>query len=209
MCGIIYLCSTMNGYDGSLMGSINAVKEYQDYYNLPENGAASTGVVFAIFQIGQIVGALFVWIADWQGRRFSIFVGTCGVVIGKSRKKFKADNSNNSLGTIITSTAKDLPTFVGGRFLLSFFCTFAYVAAPLYLIEIAPPLYRGTVAGLYNTLYYMGSILATFCVYGTNLHLEGNIVWRLPLWLQMVCPGIVALVIWFLPESPRWLIGQS
>jgi MFS family permease len=110
-------------------------------------------------------------------------------------------------GTIVTSTAKDIPTFVGGRFLLSFFSTLASTAAPLYLIEIAPPLYRGTLAGLYNTLYYMGSILATFTVYGTNLHLQGDIVWRLPLWLQMVCPGIVALFIWFLPESPRWLIG--
>jgi len=68
-------------------------------------------------------------------------------------------------------------------------------------------MYRGTVAGLYNTLYYMGSILATFTVYGANLHLSGNIVWRLPLWLQMVCPGFVALFVWFLPESPRWLVG--
>lgn len=63
-------------------------------------------------------------------------------------------------------------------------------------------------AGLYNTLYYMGSILATFTVYGTNLHLHGNIIWRLPLWLQMVCPGLVALGILFLPESPRWLVGK-
>ena len=69
-------------------------------------------------------------------------------------------------------------------------------------------MYRGTVAGLYNTFYYMGSILATFTVYGANLHLHGNIIWRLPLWLQMVFPGIVAVFIWFLPESPRWLVGE-
>lgn len=193
MCFLVYLCSTMNGYDGSLMGSINAIGEFQRYYSLSENGAASTGIVFAIFQVGQMVGALFIWLADWRGRRLSIFVGTFGVCVG----------------TIITSTAKDLPTFIGGRFLLSFFSTLATTAAPLYLIEIAPPLYRGTVAGLYNTLYYMGSILATFTVYGANLHLTGNIIWRLPLWLQMVCPGFVALLIWFLPESPRWLIGQE
>jgi len=74
----------MNGYDGSLMGSINAVESYQKYYSLPENGAASTGIVFSIFQIGQMVGALFVWISDWRGRRFSIFIGVVGVVVGKS-----------------------------------------------------------------------------------------------------------------------------
>jgi MFS family permease len=73
----------MNGYDGSLMGSINTIPGYQRYYGLPENGAASTGIVFSIFQIGQMVGALFIWLADWKGRRLSIFVGTCGVVVGK------------------------------------------------------------------------------------------------------------------------------
>lgn len=41
------------GYDGSLMGSINALSNYQKYYNLPENGASSTGIVFAIFNVGK------------------------------------------------------------------------------------------------------------------------------------------------------------
>lgn len=108
----------------------------------------------------------------------------------------------------MTSTATTIPIFIGGRFLLSFFSTFASSAAPMYLIEIAPPLSRGTVAGMYNTFYYIGSILATFTVYGTSRNLSGNITWRLPLWLQMVCPGIVALFIWFCPESPRWLVGE-
>ncbi|OBT83709.1 hypothetical protein VE02_08277 [Pseudogymnoascus sp. 03VT05] len=185
-CALIYLCSTMNGYDGSLMGSINSLKTYQSYYNVPENDLAGTGIVFSIFQIGQMAGALFIWVADWRGRRLPIFIGT-----------------------IITSTAKTITIFTGGRFLLSFFSTIASTAAPLFLIEIAPPLTRGTVAGMYNTLYYMGSIIATFTVYGTSLHLEGNMQWRLPLWLQMVCPGLVALGIWFAPESPRWLVGME
>lgn len=54
-CLILYLCSTMNGYDGSLMGSINSVTNYQEYYGLPLNGASSTGIIFAIFQVGQMV----------------------------------------------------------------------------------------------------------------------------------------------------------
>jgi hypothetical protein len=43
-------------------------------------------------------------------------------------------------------------------------------------------------------------------VYGANIHLSnnGNLNWRLPLWLQMLCPGFVVLGIWFCPESPRW-----
>ncbi|WYZ45076.1 hypothetical protein EsH8_VIII_000392 [Colletotrichum jinshuiense] len=50
---------------GALLGSINALPNYTDYFGLPANGNASTGIVFAIFQIGQMCGALFIWMADW------------------------------------------------------------------------------------------------------------------------------------------------
>jgi hypothetical protein len=41
------------GFDSSLMGSINALPKYIEYFGLPENGNASTGIVFAIFQVNQ------------------------------------------------------------------------------------------------------------------------------------------------------------
>jgi len=185
----------MNGYDGSLMGSINALSNYTEYYGLPASGSAGTGIVFAIFNVGQIAGAFFIWLADWTGRKLPIFMGCVGVLIS----------------AIITATAPTLSVFVGGRFLLSFFCTIATTAAPLYMIEIAPPMYRGTIAGLYNTLWFMGSIIATCAVYGAHLNLadHGELDWRLPLWCQMLCPGIVVCGILFCPESPRWLIGKG
>ena len=180
----------LTGYDGSLMGSINAVPEYQQYYDFGPNGATATGLVFSIFQIGQMIAALFLWVSDWRGRRLAMFVGCLGVIVA----------------TVITSVAPNLSTFIGGRFLLSFFAMIAYTSGPLYLVEIAPPMYRGTVAGVFNTLWYMGSIIATFAVYGANLHLSGNLKWRLPLWLQMVCPALVCIGVFFIPESPRWYV---
>jgi MFS family permease len=63
------------------MGSINAIPEYQNYYKLGADGTASTGIVFSIFQIGQMVGACFIWICDWQGRKIPIFGGCLGVMI--------------------------------------------------------------------------------------------------------------------------------
>lgn len=177
------------------MSSINALPNYVEYYDLPSKGAASTGIVFAIWQIGQMVGSLFTWISDWRGRKFMITIGVLGVLVG----------------TVITATAPTLGAFIGGRFILSFFATLAHLGAIIYLVEMAPTRYRGTVAGLYNTFYYFGSILATSAVYGAHLHLaeKGNLDWRLALWLQMICPGLVALGIWFYPESPRWLVMKD
>jgi hypothetical protein len=56
------------------MGSINVIKEYQDYYGLGSQGSAATGIVFSIFQVGQMTGALFIWIADLRGRKFGILL---------------------------------------------------------------------------------------------------------------------------------------
>lgn len=36
------------------MGSINALPNYTQYYNLPADGNVSTGIVFAIFQVGAL-----------------------------------------------------------------------------------------------------------------------------------------------------------
>ncbi|KAI1767055.1 general substrate transporter [Hypoxylon sp. FL1150] len=195
LAGMVFLCSTMTGFDGSLMSSINALPNYTRYFGLPSDGNASTGIVFAIFQIGLMCGSLFVWMTDWYGRTWHIFFGCLGVCIG----------------TIITALATNLPMFIGGRFLLSFFATCAQAAAPLYLVEISPAAYRGTIAGAYNTFYYVGSILATSSVYACHLHLadQGDLDWRVPLWLQLVCPGMVCLFIKFFPESPRYLIAND
>ncbi|UNI18410.1 hypothetical protein JDV02_004681 [Purpureocillium takamizusanense] len=184
LASVIFLCSTMNGFDSALMGSINALPNYTSYFGLPETGNASAGLVFCIFQM-----------SDWYGRTWHIFFGSLGVCIG----------------TIVTSLSSSLPMLIGGRFILSFSATCAHTAAPLYLVEIAPAAYRGTVAGLYNTFYYVGSILATASVYACHKHLSdrGNLDWKIPLWLQMVCPGIVCLVIKTFPESPRWLVAKD
>jgi MFS family permease len=79
-------------------------------------------------------GALFIWMTDEHGTSSS-------------------DAWAYVSGQFVTALAGNLPTFIAGRFLLSFFATCAHTAAPLYLVEIAPPIYRGTIAGMYNTFY--------------------------------------------------------
>jgi len=161
LAAVCFLNSTMSGFDSSLMGSINTLPNYTRYYNLPNTGTASTGIIFAIFQIGQMCAALFVWVADWLGRRWLIFIGTAGVVVG----------------TVVTSTASTLPTFIGGRFLLSFFAQLACSASPLYLVEVAPPQYRGTLAGMYNTFYYFVCTL-----YACQQRIKLSVRPRVPFW---------------------------
>lgn len=43
----------MNGFDSSLMGSINAMKPYQETFGLSGEGS-SAGIIFIIYNLGQI-----------------------------------------------------------------------------------------------------------------------------------------------------------
>jgi MFS family permease len=114
------------------MGSINAMKPYQKSFGLSGAGS-STGLIFIIYNLGQIVAFPFCGIVgDGYGRRACIFVG-CAIVL---------------IGTAIQASAHEKGQFMGGRFVLGFGAALASAAGPAYTVELAHPAYRGTMAGM-------------------------------------------------------------
>jgi hypothetical protein len=61
--------SCINGYDGSLMGSINSYPQYRSYFHFdPKAGTPGTGIVYAIYTIGNIVGSFAAGpVTDFKG----------------------------------------------------------------------------------------------------------------------------------------------
>ncbi|KAI1118181.1 lactose permease [Nemania sp. NC0429] len=191
--GIGYLVSTMNGFDSSLMGAINAMKPYQETFGL-DGAGSTTGIIFVIYQIGQIVSFPFCGlIADGWGRRWCIFIG-CLIVL---------------VGTAVQGSASQLGQFIAGRFILGFGASIASAAGPAYTVELAHPAYRGTMAGMYNNFWWVGNIIAGWTTYGTNMHIENSWAWRTPTVVQAGIPSVVLACIMFMPESPRWLIHHD
>lgn len=188
-----YLVSTMNGFDSSLMGAINAMKPYQESFGLTGAGS-TTGIVFITYNLGQIASFPFCgMLADGWGRRWCIFIG-CAIVL---------------LGTAVQATAATLNQFIGGRFVLGFGASIASAAGPAYTVELAHPAYRGFMAGMYNNLWWMGNILAGWTTYGTNRNLTDAWAWKIPTIVQAALPAVVMVLVLFFPETPRWLIAQD
>lgn len=176
-CAVLYLLSFMNGFDSSLMSSINAMQTYQDYFGLKSAGPG-TGLVFVIKDIANLCSILFIWIVDYIGRKKTIMIGAGGTLIGVA----------------VVSTAKTALIFIWGRFILFFFSAIGYVAVPVYLVEDSPPQYRGTLSGLFNTFYYCGSTIATLAAYGCQRNYPGtDLTFKIPLWLQMNMSRIGAM----------------
>jgi len=59
---VAFLNATSSGFDGSLMGSINAESQYKNFFHLKETGS-STGLVFILYNAASTIGCAFggVW----------------------------------------------------------------------------------------------------------------------------------------------------
>ena len=82
------------------------------------------------------------------------------------------------------------------------------VSAPGYAVECAPPHWRGRCTGFYNCGWFGGAIPAAFVTFGTN-YLDSEWSWRVPLMLQAAACLFVMVAVFFLPESPRFLMANG
>ncbi|KAE8858495.1 hypothetical protein PTNB29_07710 [Pyrenophora teres f. teres] len=121
----LYLClfiatlnSCINGYDGSLMGAINSYHQYRSYFGFNiDEGTPTTGIVYAIYTIGNLVGSFGAGPAtDFKGRKWGMFIGTSIIIVG----------------ACIQATCTNLGGFMGGRFVLGFGVAITSTAGPAY-----------------------------------------------------------------------------
>lgn len=134
---------TMNGFDGTLMSSLNAMEPFHEHFGTRMDGAG-TGILFAIYAVGNLAGALTAAPAsDILGRRFGMCVGSLFII----------------LGAALEASARNVSQFMGGRFLIGFGVSVSNTAGPTYLVEVALPQWRGVLGGLYNVVgYYSGAL---------------------------------------------------
>ncbi|KAL2193693.1 general substrate transporter [Corynascus similis CBS 632.67] len=189
---IAFCCACANGYDGSLMTSIIAMPHFQQTFGVQKVGTGAA-VVFSLYVVGAMVGSPFAaTLSDTLGRRKSMFAG--GLII--------------NIGMVLVSTAHHLPQFIVGRFVLGLGIAVMTVAAPAYAIEIAPPHWRGRCTGFYNCGWFGGAIPAAIVTFGCN-YMDNDYSWRVPLIFQAFACTIVMVAVFFIPESPRFLMANG
>jgi sugar porter (SP) family MFS transporter len=105
-----------------------------------------------------------------------------------------------------SALANDVVTFIVARVLGGIGLGISTVAAPLYISEIAPPQYRGRLAGMFQFNIVFGIMVA----YASNWlfsHIGDN-AWRWMLGVAAFPSLVYTLMCLSIPESPRWLISH-
>ena len=78
----------------------------------------------------------------------------------------------------------------------------------MLVTELCHPQHRATFTAIYNSLWYVGAIVAAWLTFGT-LKIESNWAWRIPSIVQAF-PSILQLIfVGIVDESPRFLVARG
>src|SRR3954454_2079350 len=150
------------------------------------------GFAIASALYGTVIGSLFGgWPADRFGRKKTLLgIGVLYII-----------------SAVGCAFATGIAMFTVARVIGGIGIGASTVAAPLYISEIAPPAYRGRLAGMFQFNIVFGILVA----FASNAALSGigENAWR---WMLGVAafPSIAYTVLCFgLPESPRWLLTRK
>ncbi|KAJ5477170.1 general substrate transporter [Penicillium diatomitis] len=179
------------GYDSGIITSTIGQPEFIKYFSYPSDN--TTGGVVSAFQGGAILGTIInVFAGDRLGRKRSVFAGACISIIGCGLQAGAVDMAMLIIGRFIAGAAVGMLTSV----------------VPMYAGEMAEAASRGMMSGLLQWMLSWGYLVAQWLGYGCSF-IDTPFQWRFPLAFQCI-PGIVlASGVWFLNESPRWLMEKD
>lgn len=218
--------SQMQGYDGAMMGGMNILPQYTEYFQLT---TATRSLNIATNYVG---GALSVSDAltdctHAESQRIfgcpklSCVTGSLetnqdlqclcwGWVTDVYSRRFGLFWSAmiTVFAAILQGAAQHIAMFCVARILIGFGTTASVISGSAYLAETLPWEYRVWGLSLFDDFFYVGALVAAGVTY-TSFRLDNTWAWRLPSLVQGIW-GLwcVALLPW-MPESPRWLMDQG
>ncbi|KAG1879518.1 general substrate transporter [Suillus tomentosus] len=148
-------------------------------------------IIVSILSAGGAIAQAFT--SDRLGRRGSILFWSAIFTVGVA---------------IQTSTTYSLVQLLIGRYIAGLGAGSLSAIVPLYNGETAPKAIRGTILAIYQVQIISGVFLSYVFELGSHT-INNSASWRLPIGLQMVWGIIILSGMFFLPESPRHLLGTG
>jgi len=185
------------GFDsGVINGTVDALQVAFD------SDAAGTGFNVASVLLGCVVGAFFAGtLADRFGRKPMMLAAAIVFIIS-------AWGSGISDGSV---------EFILYRLIGGLAVGAASILAPLYISEIAPSKIRGRLATLQQLMIVVGlfaAFISNYSLVGLSGGAEEELwmgfqTWSWMFWAEILPAAIFALVLFFIPESPRYLVASN
>jgi SP family galactose:H+ symporter-like MFS transporter len=177
------------------------------------------GLLFG-YDTGVISGAQLFFATDFSLSTFALEVmvaaGLAGAAVGALLGGRLADRFGRrtlliftalifAIGAVLCATAISTPMLFCGRVIVGLGIGLSSGTVPVYISEVSPPDARGWTVSLFQLAITVGILLAYLVDYGFA-RMQG---WRWMFGLAVVPAAIFALGMFYLPESPRWLVRRG
>jgi len=181
---VVALGGFLFGFDTAVISG--AEKSIQKFWDL---SVFEHGLTISIALIGTVIGSLVgSKPSDKFGRKNTLYFVAAAYLL-------------SSLGTAL---AENWYVFLIFRLLGGLGVGISSVTAPIYISEIAPADKRGRLVGLFQFNVVLGILISYLSNY--LIGQDGAANWRWMLGVQAFPSLIFLVLIYFIPESPRWLI---
>ncbi|KAK5086701.1 hypothetical protein LTS08_007115 [Lithohypha guttulata] len=196
-CSLIALSSFNYGFDNQAFATTQAMDAFGKQFGVfnpktqtwalePSWLSQFNSLNYIGFAAGVLIGSE---ISSRFGRRWCMFSMSCYALVTAT--------------IAVTSTSKS--QIMSARVLNYLYVGMELSVVPAYQSEIVPAPVRGLIVGTYQLSLVLGGFVINSVCRGTST-INDNKSWRIPLGLFYVIPVIIASLIWFIPESPRWLL---
>lgn len=185
------------GYDQGVMSGIITAPAFNNVFEATRDNSTMQGTVTAIYEIGCLLGAIFILaVGDRLGRRKAIILG--GFIM--------------LLGVIIQITcvvrATPLAQFIVGRVVMGVGNGINTSTIPTYQAECSKTSNRGLLICIEGGVIAFGTLIAYWIDYGASYG-PPDLTWRFPIAFQVIFALFICIPMFFLPESPRWLLSHK
>ncbi|KAJ1292935.1 hypothetical protein BS78_01G028900 [Paspalum vaginatum] len=181
------------GYDiGATSGATISVQSADlsgtTWFNL---SSVQLGLVASGSLYGALGGSIIAYrIADFLGRRIELVTAAVLYI----------------LGALVTGFAPNFVVLIIGRILYGIGIGLAMHGAPLYIAETSPSQIRGTLISLKELFIVLG-ILFGYLIGSLEIDNVGG--WRYMFGFGAPLAAIMAIGMWTLPPSPKWLLLRA
>src|SRR3990167_7865538 len=186
---IIAICSALSGllfgYDaGIISGALLFIKKSFILTNI------EIGCIVAMVPVGALFSSIFSGkISDIFGRKKTLFFTALFFIIG----------------ALLSGLTKDVLFLIIGRLIIGIAIGVGSCVSPVYTSELADEKQRGWLVNLFVVSVQIGVFLSFVISYS----LSHSANWREMIMLGIIPAVILGVGVFFLPESPRWLVVKN
>ncbi|KPI38038.1 putative glucose transporter rco-3 [Cyphellophora attinorum] len=199
--GVIILSPFQYGLDFGLIGGLQAMRGFLEVFghrapNTPIGWNLSPvrqQLISSLMTLGAFISSAFIGIAAKKFGRRQCLWAACVLCC---------------VANVIMMATTNIGALYLGRLLIGLANGYLMTASQLYIQECSPPQFRGLFLSAFQFFTSFGTLIGTIINWATAKR-DGRSAYLIPLGLIYVVPIFIFIGMFFIPESPRWLILQG